>query len=89
MVGLAEVNLTKNFTSNKGREQVLYLGIGYLSKVEMGFTVCLKSPQIRTLFLSRLRTATMGAAHSATSTASKEPSVTKRLNSFSTLSRKK
>ena len=61
------------------------LGIGYLSKVETGLTVCLKSPHMQTLVLSGLRT---GAAHSAISTGSKVPSVTKRFSSVSTLSRK-
>ena len=37
------------------------LGIGYLSKVETGFIICLKSPQMRTLVLSGLRSATMVA----------------------------
>ena len=62
------------------------LGIGYLSKVETGFMVCLKYPQMRTLVLSGLRTATMGAAHSAVSTGSKVPSFTKWFSFVSILS---
>ena len=65
------------------------LGIGYLSKVETGFTVCLKSPHMRTLVLSGFRTPTMGVAHPADSTGSKVPSVTKRFSSVSILSHKK
>ena len=47
--------------------------IRYLFKIETVFTVCLKSPNniMQTSVLSGLRTATMGAAHSAVSTDSK------------------
>ena len=37
-------------------------GIGYLSSLEALFTVSLKSPQIRTDFLSAFSTGTIGAA---------------------------
>ena len=45
-------------------------GIGNLSSFATGFTVCLKSPQIWTLFLSGLITAMIGDAHSAICTGS-------------------
>jgi len=86
---LAEVNLTKNLPPARVENKSSTLGIGYLSKVEMGFTVCLKSLQTQTLVLSGLRTATIGAAYSATLTGSKVPSVTKWFSSFSTLSHRK
>ena len=57
-----------------------------MSKVETGFMVGLKSPEIRRLVLSAFRTATMGAAHSAVSTGSKVLLVTKRFSSVSILS---
>ena len=48
--------------------------------------ICLKSPYMQTLVLSGLR---MGAAHSAVSTDSKVPSVTKQFSSISILSHTK
>ena len=45
---VGKLGLTKNFTSRKGgvENESSTLEIRYLSKVEMGFTVCLKSPQM-------------------------------------------
>ena len=63
--------------------------MGYLSKVETGFTVCFKSPHRQTLVLSGFRTPTMGVAHPADSTGSKVPPAIKWLNCISILSCKK
>ena len=72
-------NWKKMLTFAQPRKKVF--GIWYLSKT--GFTVTLKSPQIRTEFLPRFRTATIGAAHSANSTGFMVPSSWRRCSSCS------
>ncbi len=59
-------------------------GIGYLSNCETLLTVNLKSPHIRTDFLSSLITGTIGAAQLAMCTSFKIHSVSKRSSSAST-----
>ena len=58
--------------------------MGYLSTLDTGFNVCLKSPQMRTE-LSLVVTATIGEAQSVNSTGSSIPVFTKRSSSSSTL----
>ena len=65
------------------------LGIGYLSKVDTGLIVCLKSPQILTLTLSGFNTVTIGEAQSETCTGSRVPSLTNLVSSLSTFSRRR
>ena len=64
------------------------LGIGYLSSLDTGFTVCQKSPQILTLDLSLFRTGTIGATHSVNCTGSRVPFLMSRSSSSSILALK-
>jgi len=58
------------FPLTKPAKRSSILGMGYRWSFDTVFTVVWKSPQIQMVFLSGLRTATMGAAQSECSTGS-------------------